>query len=271
MLYPELLEEIMTCGETVKGTKELMHVQLRVPKHCLYDFPGVRPLDKIMDYAKNEIPWYMSGDRNSSFISEKASLWREIKNPDGTLNSNYGFLVFYNRTEHPSYRDQDSREKETIEMHTLPPFEWAARALEKDSTSRQGMVTYNTGGFNFVGNRDYICSQHQAFYIRDNRLLCYIALRSSDSIFGLPYNMVWWQTVYQQMLHRLRKTFPLLVEEDIIVTIYSSHIYERHYELVEKMLETKPFKYEYNLRTAIPLNNSLDWYLKNINRYISVK
>lgn len=260
MNYPQLLKHLKDKGQYNSGTQELMHLELEVSPKCLYSFGTVRPLQKIEDYMIPELSWYFSGDRSSEFISKKAKLWGEIVNPDRTLNSNYGYLVFYHKTPHPSL---DSTK-------TLPSFEWAARALENNVNSRQGMVTYNNGGYNFVGNKDYICSQHQAFYIREGKLLCYVALRSSDAIYGLPYNMVWWQAVYQQMLLRLRKTYSLTAE-DIRVTIYSSHYYEKHSKLIDEMLKCKVFEYEFYLRNIVPLGNTLDWYLENIQRYISVK
>lgn len=253
MNYIDLLWEIMQEGRQVRDTKELMHVNLVVPKGCLYDFPEVRPLNETEKYLKAEVAWYMSGDRDHTEIAKHAELWRKIKNEDGTLNSNYGHLVFYNCTLHPSLGDV-----------CLPPFEWAARALEIDKNSRQGMVTYNSGGFNYTENKDYICSQHQAFYIRDNTLLCYIALRSSDAIFGLTYNMPWWQLVYQQMFLRLQKTYVELRSASIQVTIYSAHIYERHFELVKKMLRCDNIKtYRFFLEKEIPLGESHERYKAN--------
>ena len=188
MEYVELLEAIMDRGHEIRGTKELMGVNLSVGENCLHDFGDVRPFKSTLKYLQKEICWYLAGDRSAGRISEHAGLWDKIKNSDGTINSNYGFLVFYNLIPHPSLN---------VPMYT--PFEWAARSLERDKNTRQGMVTYNTGGFNFEGNKDYICSQHQAFYIRSDSLLCFVALRSSDAIYGLTYNMHWWQLVYLQM------------------------------------------------------------------------
>ena len=254
MNYIDLLWEIMQEGKQIKDTKELMHVNLIVPKGCLYSFPEVRPLHQTGKYMEEEVAWYMSGNRDHTEIAKHAELWRKIKNADGTLNSNYGNLVFYNRTQHPSLGDV-----------CLPPFEWAARSLESNVDSRQGVVTYNNGGFNYVGNLDYICSQHQAFYIRNNTLLCYIALRSSDAIFGLTYNMPWWQLVYQQMFLRLQKTYPELKSASIQVTIYSAHIYERHFELVRRMLRSDNIEtYEFFLGKELPLGQSYEWYKENL-------
>ena len=253
MNYVELLREILENGKKNRDTLELMHVPLLVNEDCIYDFPEVRPLSQTSQYMMAEIPWFMSGDRDQKEISKYAKLWSKIKNVDGTVNSNYGHLVFYNVVVHPS-----------LGSVALPPFEWAAKCLEEDWNSRQGVVTYNTGAYNYPGNLDYICSQHQAFYIRNESLLCFVALRSSDSIWGLPYNMVWWQLIYQQMYIRLKKKYPWLRKSGIKVTIYSSHIYEKHFELVRKMLNTFEKVHTFKLEEEIPLGHNHEWYKEHL-------
>lgn len=153
---------------------------------------------------------------------------------------------------------------------TKTPFEWAVYSLEKDRESRQAVMTYNTGAFNFEGNNDYICTQHQAFFIRKGRLECYIALRSSDAIFGLTYNMPWWSIVHQQLFLRLKEKYPELQLGAIRVTIYSAHIYEQHWSLVRSMLATDIKRYQAVLQRPIPLNHSIEWYVENMASHIKI-
>lgn len=266
MNYPDLLKALIRSEAIVsphgEKTKELMNVSLTVTPHeNLFVFGEARSMEKILGYWFKEMAWYMSGDRDTKFIEQYAKLWGQIKNADGTANSNYGFLVFYNQTPHPSLRQV-----------TLPPFEWAKRALLAEQDTRQAVITYNTGAFNFVGNKDYICSQHQAFFIRDNKLRCFIALRSSDAIWGLPYNMLWWSFVQQQLWHALVDKYPVLKIGDIEVQIYSAHLYERHFKLADKMMEIlnwPPRSFGMELKEAVPLHKSLEWYLENLESKIS--
>lgn len=268
MNYIGLMQRIMFFGETIsprkQEIKELMYQDLEV-ENSIFEFKGVRELSDILKYWKAEFAWYMSGDREASKIEPYAKLWGKIKNFDGTLNSNYGFLVFYNKTDHPSEKDYK------ISMGVMTPFSWAARNLEVDEHSRQAVITYNTGGFNFVGNKDYICTQHQAFFIRNKKLHCYIALRSSDAIFGLTYNMPWWQVVTQQLLLRLQLTYPWLELGEMRVKIYSAHIYKQHYELVNKMLTAPIIGYNMRVLKLIPLGQSFEWYYENFEKLIEIK
>jgi hypothetical protein len=158
MDYLTLLKTIMDEGKTInprgEEVKELMHVQLEVDEN-IFAFSGVRELDFILNYWRREWAWYMTGDRLGTQVEPYAKLWTRIKNEDKTLNSNYGHLVFYNTTPHPSLSPQIKA--------IMTPFQWAHHSLKNDMNSRQAMITYNTGGFNFEGNKDYICTQHQAF------------------------------------------------------------------------------------------------------------
>lgn len=247
-------------GEEVR---ELVKAQLIVTPECnIYSWPEFRPIEKIRGYLRRELAWYLSGDRSAEPISKYASLWDRIKNEDGTLNSNYGYLVFHNRTPHPS-----------LGPCTRTPFEWAASSLIADKETRQAVITYNTGGFNFQGNKDYICTQHQAFLIRDNVLRCFIALRSSDAIYGLPFNMPWWSLVHQQLFHTLRPHYPELTLGNIEVDIYSAHVYQRHYDVVNHMIASPNIeRWKLKLHEAIPIgeHRGLQWHQDHLRRYVSI-
>jgi thymidylate synthase len=263
MRYNELLREINNSGVPVspksEECRELMHVQLEV-KEPLWEFTGARELKHMMPYQWKELAWYFSGERESYFIRNAAKLWEQQQNSDDTLNSNYGFLVFYQKQKHPSLGNV-----------CMPPFDWAWKSLSLDKDSRRAVINYNTGQYNFLDNKDYICTQHQAFYIRGNKLLCYVALRSSDAIYGLPYNMVWWRTVYQMMMFRLKPFYPELEQEEIIVTIYSAHIYKRHYDLVDRMLQAPVKTYDFKLKEAMPLGLMLGWYAGHVEEYFEIQ
>ena len=260
--YPALLKKIMSEGSIVnpRGSecRELMHARLAV-KNPIYHWPS-RPLDKILGYWRKEWAWYMSGDREDSCsIARYARMWQDIMNEDGSLNSNYGYLVFYHQTPHPSMGEI-----------TMTPFAWAKRSLQLDKDSRRAIITYNNGGYNFIDNLDYICTQHQAFYIRNNKLLCYVALRSSDAIFGLPYNMPWWVFVAQQLRLELLPWYPELELAPVEVDIYSAHIYKRHYNLVETML-SEEHKEESFESVSVPLDYPMAYYDESFKTLVGMK
>ncbi len=133
--YISLLTTIMNFGKIVsprgEEVKELLHAKLRIKEQCnIYSFPEVRDINLLKDYAFKEFPWYYSGERDSEYIQDQAKLWKKIINPDHTLNSNYGYLVYYHQTPHPS-----------LGSITMTPFEWALYSLKKDKDSLQSIMT----------------------------------------------------------------------------------------------------------------------------------
>lgn len=266
MNYPDLLANIMANGKVIAPRKreirEIVKARLEIhPYVNIYAWPAARSIEKIEGYLWKELAWYMSGNRDAQHIAQFAGMWDKIKNPDGSLNSNYGHLVFYNRTRHPSLGDV-----------CATPFEWARSCLLADQDSRQAVITYNTGGFNFAGNDDYICTQHQSFLIRDGLLRCFIALRSSDAIFGLTFNMPWWSLVHQQLWRSLREQYPGLRLGSIEIDIYSAHIYAHHYKLVEDMLREKPERYWLGVERAIPIGaGGAEWYQNHIREFVKIR
>lgn len=254
-------KKVLACSSTsninrMQETREILSVNLDITGTNIYAYPGIRPIERIMKYLRAEWAWYFSGDRRSELISKHAKLWSEIENTDGTLNSNYGHLVFYNRTPHPSLSN---------DIYT--PFDWAVARLSEDKNTRQAVVTYNTGGFNYTNNKDYICTQFQHFLIRGNELICFIPLRSSDAIFGLTYNIPWWSAVQQLLRISLLNEYPNLKLGAIEVNIHSSHMYEKHYDIINNMLSIEPEEYYIEILDAIPLGKGYDWYNKNIDKF----
>lgn len=250
MKYFDLLSEIHHFGETVVTrnleTKELLNVVLDVDDYNCFSVEDCRPWEEIKKYLYAELAWYMSGDRDITKILPYSKFWESIRNPDNTANSNYGDLVFYRRN-----------------SHGFTSFDWALQVLADDKHTRKALVLYNDKEFFSHGNRDLICNQYQHFFIRYNMLLCTVALRSSDAIYGLTYNIPWWSFVHQR-LHRL------LVEEcysdlklgPITAFISSSHIYENKYSLVDKMVNSRLKQYKFlNMHAHIPLGLTFEEYM----------
>lgn len=245
--FYSLLAEVYHWGNIVEPrgckTKELIGQKLVIDSYNLFATPEHRPVKKIMDYWLNEAAWYMSGDLNPDKIIRHAKMWGEIKNENGLINSNYGHRVFYRKNE------------QGVSM-----FEFALTCLQADNSSRNAIIPYNEPSLCFNGNRDFICSQSQHFLIRNNELICYIHLRSSDMVYGLYYNSLWWNLVHQQMFLSLNRLYTGLKLGKIEVFISSVHIYEQHWPLVEKILAGTQERYFMKWKGLIPLNKSFEEY-----------
>lgn len=230
------LKLIMDFGMVVKPRgkeiRELVGSQLvgRSYKDQLISIPGVRdvadPETNEGKYLIAELFWYFSGSRTPDFIGNWGSLWKKIANKDGTLNSNYGRAVFYDK----------------IGGQKLTKFDWAAKTLIDDPDSRQAIIPYTRDSiFTDQCAGDFTCTQLQHFFIRGNFLHSVVYIRSSDAIFGLNYDIPFWSVAQQMMLLYLRgdPKFGNLKLGDLTVFIGSSHVYETHYDLVNRILKAK--------------------------------
>lgn len=253
-----LLADIMCCGKEVRPrghlTKEILGATLVIDDFNFMATPGARDYESVYKYWFQETCWYMSGELNPANIVRHAKMWGEITNEYGNINSNYGYRVFYRQNK-----------------FAQSGFEFALETLRNDKDSRNAIILYNEPDLCYKGNKDFICSQSQHFLIRNNELLCFIHLRSSDAVFGLYYNCPWWSLVQQQLRLALLSTYPDLKLGRIEVFISSAHIYERHFPLVEKILAGGQHKYFVRWNKIIPRGHSFESYQKNLKDYFTVE
>ena len=89
------------CKPRNKEIRELLGVTIngKADESNVVLFPSRNILDITKpegSYLAVELMWYMSGDKSANFIKNFGTIWNNITNDDGTLNSNYGEKVFHN-------------------------------------------------------------------------------------------------------------------------------------------------------------------------------
>jgi thymidylate synthase len=159
------------------------------------------------------------GRNDVAWISKYAKFWEHIQNPDGTVNSSYGNLLFTLKNE-----------------HGFSQYEWAHQSLVKDKDTRQAVLHFNLPKHQSFENKDFVCTMYGIFQIRENKLNFTIHMRSNDVILGLPTDIAFFAVLQMQMLNHLKITYPELELGTYTHIANSLHVYERHFELVENML-----------------------------------
>lgn len=256
MRYFDLLAKVYNKGSFVKSrglmTKELIGETLTVDNYNAVSVEPCRSWEDVSRYLYAEWAWYLTGDRTLDVIRPYSKFWDKIANSDGTINSNYGDLVFYRKN------------------RAWTSYEWAYYHLCLDKETRKAIILYNDRKFFFKENKDLICNQYQQFFIRDNTLHSIMALRSSDMIFGLTFNIPWWSLVQQQLFLRLRKHYyPELKLGPIQALLGSVHIYENKLSLVEDMLFSTKKEYRFlELKTDFPLFQDFEYYQMFLTKWI---
>jgi thymidylate synthase len=197
---------------------------LENPLSCLYTNEHRSSQKK---YIAAELIWYFNARRDVEFISKYAKFWNSIQNEDGTVNSSYGYLLFgkKNRFGHTQYN-------------------WALKSLIKDKDSRQAVLHFNLPEHQYQTNKDFVCTMYGIFQIRDNKLNLTVSMRSNDVIWGLPTDIAFFAILQSQMVSHLKHTYPELELGTYTHIANSYHIYEHHFEIVDKML-TSDFLPEY--------------------------
>lgn len=217
--------------EITNGTVNIMGASLILdPSDPRLSYGSIRPFNQ--KYADLETKWYMSLDR--SIIGhdgiENNKTWSAIASDSGNVNSNYGYLVYAPRTEGHSQ------------------FEYAVDSLVNSyngrDAGRQSMIYYAGPDMQVIWNdnihakHDFTCTAHTQHFIYKNKLYYIVSQRSSDAIFGLTYDFYHHCHVFNHMLKELNDRLGKKIKPGHIQFQFGSiHLYERHWDLVNRIVE----------------------------------
>src|SRR6266481_8019493 len=207
----------------------------------------------IAGYASKEFDLYNSGTNKAEDFGRASKSWLKLANPDGTLNSVYGYLIWY----YPSHGSDFEEEKvevmkdlepervvmttETEHLVKRPqvgkvfemkpvrrtPWEYAKTSLIHDKDTRQAILMFRLPEHAWMGNKDQVCTLHGIFMIRDNKLNLTINMRSNDMTLGLVYDMPWFISLMYRMQEDLKEVYPQLGIGTYTHYVHNIHIYDR--------------------------------------------
>lgn len=188
------------------------------PKDLYVDFNSRKT---PRDYVSKELRWYLSESSNIELVGD-VKIWSHIADVNREVNSNYGKLVFS--------RDNFSQ------------FNNVLNKLLDDEYTRQAIIIYTRPSIHYEYNSfhasDFICTNFQHFFIRDNKLNCITSMRSQDCIYGTFNDIPWFHFVIQHMfiaLHDQKYANLELGYHKLIVN--SFHAYKKHFKLVSNIAE----------------------------------
>lgn len=152
------------------------------------------------EYLFAELYWYMSGSNRSEFIGSFASLWNEIANDDGTVNSAYGYLI-----QHKYGFDQL--------VHVI-------KLLRDNIHSRQAVIQFKWP--TTVESKDIPCTVALQFMVFHNRVYAHTYMRSNDLWYGMPYDVVYFTALQQIVANELNLELGHYTH-----TVGDIHLYEK--------------------------------------------
>lgn len=198
-----------------RGSKvrELPDFQIRLDPR--YPFQGFLERAYNIEYFCEEMKWKLGANRYDESIKAHAKMWEAVQNPDGTFNSNYG--VFW-------FGEQKG-------------FWTVIEELIRDRDSRRAVIPMLSKEHMSPETVDTVCTECVGFRIRGDKLYMSVHMRSSDQVFGLGTDVPTFSTLFMMVHGMLQPYYSGLRIGDICITAMSSHIYERHFKMVDKLLK----------------------------------
>lgn len=196
----------------------------------------------IRDYTAKEVALYNSCSNDVEDFAEASKFWLKLQNPDGTVNSAYGYLIWKNKSHGNSFelhKDIEQANGEYVIDAYNPmrtPWEWAKTSLLDDKDTRQAILRFSLPEHQWKGNKDQTCTLHGIFLIRDNKLNLTITMRSNDLTLGLVYDLPWFISLMGRMREELSGKYTDLKIGTYTHIVHSLHIYDRDEEKILKML-----------------------------------
>ena len=168
------------------------------------------------EYIERELEWYQSQSLYVEDIpGETPAIWKQVASKHGRINSNYGNLIWSDEN-HNQYRNVLSE-------------------LCSNPNSRRAVMIYNRPSMHTDyaadGMSDFICTYANTFMIRDNKLISHYIMRSNDAVFGANNDFAWAKHVQQTLANDLG-----VEVGDLIWTVSSLHVYERHFKFIEELM-----------------------------------
>ena len=85
---------------------------------------------------------------------------------------------------------------------------------------------------------DFICTNNVQYFIRDNKLVTSVYMRSNDAVFGYNNDLAWQKYVRDKLIDDLEvDTYNRYEPGPIFWNVGSFHVYERHFGHVVKWLK----------------------------------
>lgn len=196
--YTKMVLAAIKYGANRAGTKTLGNQMFtfKIPDKYkgLLVFPKTRlGLKTYTSYALAEAAWYMSRSRCVNWISKYGPIWNDMKDPDGLVNSNYGYQLYTNND--------------------------LTRKLELNKPVYYNIINYE----NSVSIYDVPCNNFVVAELKNDGLHMYSLARSIDLIYGLPFDMIALQAFGYKLLQQQNIDSHV---SNVTFEIIDAHVYD---------------------------------------------
>ena len=254
--YHSLLQDILNAEEITNqrtGTK-IKALPNRVIGYSIGStLPLINTRKMFPATAFAELCWTLSGVKELDWLQQHTQMWNEFANDKNQVEAAYGF-----RWRHMFGRDQIFS---------------ALTALIDDPSDRQIFISAWDNGKDGLGNRwtsNVPCPTCFSMNIINNKLNLTLFLRSSDTIVGLPYDMLMYSLLAIVVTNELRLKYPELRPGSIAAILSHAHIYEAHYDIAQNLIMNAKEMGKSYVVQDLDLNNcSMLWRLQTVSNIIA--
>jgi thymidylate synthase len=191
----------------------------------------------IAEYTAKEVELYNSCSNRVEDFAKASKFWEKLANPNGTVNSAYGYLIWKNPScGHPKFEKGILYQSADSFEGLRTPWEWAKQSLIQDKDTRQAILRFSLPEHSWMGNKDFTCTMHGNFLIRNDKLHLTVIMRSNDLMKGLVYDLPWFVSLMDRMIEELKPTYPELTKGNYTHLSHSMHIYEKDGPAILKMI-----------------------------------
>ena len=203
----------------------------------------------IADYTAKEKALYSSMSNRVEDFEKISKFWGKLANPDGTVNSAYGYLIKCLKDHgNPRFENAETVDGDILYLANVPenreeiegamrtPWQWCVESLKGDKDTRQAIMRFSRPEHFYKGVKDFTCTTHGNWLIRDNALHLSIVMRSNDLVKGFSFDVPFFISLMQDMLEELKTVYPDLKIGKYTHMAHSLHIYEGTLETVRKMI-----------------------------------
>ena len=187
----------------------------------------------IANYSEKEKALYNTMSTKVEDFTNISKFWSKLANPNRTVNSAYGYLI-------KGLADHGDPAFEAIDDNGIgvyrTPWQWCIEALKTDKDTRQAVMRFSRPEHFWVGVKDFTCTLHGNWLIRNNKLFLSIVMRSNDIVKGFCFDVPWFISLMEDMLQELKPVYPDLEMGSYSHFAHSMHIYESSFNVVKKML-----------------------------------
>jgi len=220
-MYIELANRLMESEEIgPRGlkTKELINTSFELTDP-LKSIITLTERDLSIKYIIGELLWYLMGKNDLNFISNFSNFWTKLSDDNITCNSAYGHII--------------------QNKHNINQLDYVIEILKKDKDTRRAIVVLNTPFETQFSSKDVPCTMNLQFLIRDNKLSLFVNMRSNDFNFGLPYDIIYFTLLQEIVFEELLDFYPDLKIGTYTHHSISTHVYEKDYDLLKRIANSK--------------------------------